>query len=174
VTRHPPRGAAQEPQIPNRNLLKTRGLVPHGSSLGPSGAEKELVESGALVRATDPGPIFALQRDAMATRRTKSISTKVTATEYDAVLKRAGPLKVSEWARDILLGAAQPDPFHLLLLAELLALRTIVLNLHFAVAANGPPTAEAMQSLIDRADAEKWKRAEERIARLRAAGDAKP
>jgi hypothetical protein len=174
MTRHPPRGAAQEPQIPHRNLLKTRELVPHGSSLGPSGAEEELVESGALVGATDLGPIFALQRDTMATRRAKSISTKVTETEYDAVVRRAGPLNVSEWARGILLRAAQPDPLHLLLLAELLALRTIVLNLHFAVAANGPPTVEAMQSVIDRADAEKWKRAEERFARPRATGGARP
>ena len=50
----------------------------------------------------------------------------------------------------------QPDPLHFLLLAELLALRTIVLNLNFALATSGPPTAEAMRALIDRADAEKF------------------
>ncbi len=105
----------------------------------------------------------------MATRRTKSISTKVTETEFETITRRAEPLTVSEWARGILLGTAQPDPLHFLLLAELLALRTIVLNLNFALAAGGPPTTEAMHSLIDRAAAEKLRKAEERIARLRLA-----
>lgn len=103
----------------------------------------------------------------MATRRTKSISTKVTEAEYNDITRRAEPLTVSEWARGILLGTAQPDPLHFLLLAELLALRTIVLNLNFALAASGPPTTEAMHSLLDRADAEKLRKAEERIARLK-------
>jgi hypothetical protein len=98
--------------------------------------------------------------------RTKSVSTKVTEAEYDAIARRAEPLTVSEWARGILLGATQPDPLHFLLLAELLALRTIVLNLNFALAANEPPTTEAMHALIDRADAQKLSKAEERIARL--------
>jgi hypothetical protein len=85
----------------------------------------------------------------MATRRTKSVSTKVTEAEYDAIARRAEPLTVSEWARAILL-----------------ALRTIVLNLNFALAANDPPTVEAMHTLIDRADAEKLSKAEDRIAKL--------
>jgi hypothetical protein len=104
----------------------------------------------------------------MAARRTKSVSTKVTEAEYEAIARRAEPLTVSEWARGILLGAAQPDPLHFLLLAEFLALRTIVLNLSFALAATGPPTTEAMQALINRADADKVSKAEDRIARLRA------
>ena len=107
----------------------------------------------------------------MATLLTKSISTKVTETEYEAIVRRAEPLTVSEWARDILVGTARPDPLHFLLLAELLALRTIMLNLNFALAANGPPTAEAMHSLIDRADAEKMSKAEDRVAKLRRAAE---
>lgn len=138
-----------------------------GSASGTSVAEEELIESVALTGAGDLGPILALQRDTMATRRTKSISTKVTEAEYDEIVRRAEPLTVSEWARAVLLAAAQPDPLHFLLLAELLALRTIVLNLNFALGASGPPTTEAMHSLIDRADAEKLRKAEERIARLR-------
>jgi hypothetical protein len=77
----------------------------------------------------------------------------VTEAEYDAIARHAEPQTVSEWARGILLGAAHPDPLHFLLLAELLALRTLVLNLNFALAASGPPTTEAMHALIDRADA---------------------
>jgi len=102
----------------------------------------------------------------MAVRRTKSIGTKVTEAEFEAIARRAEPMTVSEWARGILLGAAQPDPLYFALLAELLALRTIVVNLDFALAANGPPTTDAMHSLIARADAEKVSKAEERIARL--------
>ena len=64
------------------------------------------------------------------------------------------------------MGAAQPDPLQFLLLAEVLALRTIVLNLHFALATNGPPSAEAMHSLIDRADHDKLNKAAERIDKL--------
>ncbi len=137
--------------------------------MGTSVAKKELVESVALVEARNLGPILAFERDTMATRRTKSISTKVTEAEYDAITRRAEPLTVSEWARAILLGAAGPDPLHFLLLAELLALRTVVLNLNFALAASGPPTTEAMHALIDRADPEKSSKAEDRIARLRPA-----
>jgi hypothetical protein len=102
----------------------------------------------------------------MATQRTKSISTKVTEVEYDAIVRRADPQTVSAWARGILAGAVQPDPLQFLLLAELLALRTIVLNLNFALASSGPPSAEAMHSLIDRADHDKLNKAAERIDRL--------
>ena len=107
----------------------------------------------------------------MATRRTKSISTKVTEPEFNEIARRAEPQTVSAWARGILVGAAQPDPLHFLLLAELIALRTIVLNVTFALAAIGPPTEDAMHRLIDRADAEKVGKAEERIARLRHAAE---
>ena len=107
----------------------------------------------------------------MATRRTKSISTKVTEAEYDEIARRAEPQTVSAWARGLLVGAAQPDPLHFLLLAELVALRTIVLNLNFALAASGPPTEDAMHRLIERADAEKFDKANERLARLQRAVD---
>jgi hypothetical protein len=105
------------------------------------------------------------------TNRTKSISTKVTEQEYEAIVTRADPQTVSAWARGILVGAAQPDPLQFLLLAELLALRTIVVNLNFALATSGPPSAEAMHSLIDRADHDKLSRAAERVERLVPAND---
>jgi hypothetical protein len=107
----------------------------------------------------------------MATHRTKSISTKVTEAEYDEIAGRAEPETVSAWARGILVGAAQPDPLVFLLLAEVVALRTIVLNLNFALAANHTPSEDAMHRLIERADAEKFDKAKERIARLQRAVD---
>jgi hypothetical protein len=41
-----------------------------------------------------------------------------------------------------------------------------VLNLNFALATSGPPSAEAMHSLIDRADHDKLNKAAERIDKL--------
>ena len=109
----------------------------------------------------------------MAIRRTKSISTKVTDAEYDEIARRAEPQTVSVWARGILLGAAQPVPLHFLLLAELVALRTIVLNLNCSLAAIGPPTEDTMHRLIATADADKFDKAKERIAKLQRAVEGK-
>lgn len=49
-------------------------------------------------------------------------------------------------------------------MAELLALRAILLNLHFAVCSGEPVTAETMRRLIDRADQDKLQHAQERLA----------
>ena len=106
-------------------------------------------------------------------RRTRSISAKVTEAEYAQIVACVGPKTVSEWARAILVGASEPVDIEFLLLAEFLALRTIILNLHFSLADDGrTPSIEAMKSLIDRADAEKVDRAQRRIAELGAAADA--
>src|SRR5207344_2508297 len=120
--------------------------------------EKRKVPAGEPVDIT-PVPIgsrcgttFAIER-AMTSRRNRSISTKVTDVEYDQIVARANPKTVSEWAREILVHASEPVDIEFLLLAEFLALRTIVLNLNFTLAEGGPvPTTEAMRRLIDRAD----------------------
>lgn len=99
----------------------------------------------------------------MASPRTKSIGTKVTDEEYARFEALAGEQTISEWARAVLLKAAAPaaEP---VLLAELLALRTILLNLHFAVCSGEPVTAESMRRLIDRADQDKLQHAYARLA----------
>jgi len=103
-------------------------------------------------------------------RRTRSISTKVTDEEYTQIVAGAKPKTVSEWARPILVGASAPIDIQLLLLAEFLALRTIILNFHFSLAdGSRTPSIEAMKALIDRADGEKVDRAQRHIAELRAA-----
>jgi hypothetical protein len=103
--------------------------------------------------------------------RTKSVSTKVTATEFAQLSALTGPLSMSEWVRAVLLRAAQPDPTDRAVLAELVALRSILVNLHFALANGHGVTVEQMQSLIDRADQDKWTKANERLAAV--AGGAK-
>ena len=100
----------------------------------------------------------------MASRRTKSIGTKVTAEEYARILTLAGNQPVSEWVRAVLLRAAEAQVTDSVVLAELLALRTILLNLHFTVCSGGAVTTDAMQRLIERADQEKLQQAETRLA----------
>jgi hypothetical protein len=99
----------------------------------------------------------------MASRRTKSIGTKVTPDEYARIQTLVGEQPVSEWVRAALLKAADPPPADATVLAEVLALRAILLNLHFHVCSGTPLTAETMQRLIERADQEKWQKAEARL-----------
>jgi hypothetical protein len=99
----------------------------------------------------------------MAARRTKSIGTKLTDEEYARIEAMAGTQSISEWVRAALLNTldTRSDP---IVLAELLALRTILLNLHFALCAGDPVTAESMRRLIDRADQDKADQARARLA----------
>jgi hypothetical protein len=101
----------------------------------------------------------------MASRRTKSIGTKVTPEEYDRIHALAGEQPISEWVRAALLrAAADPPAADAIVLAELLALRTILLNLHFNLSSGTPLTADALQRLIARADQDKRQQAEVRLA----------
>jgi hypothetical protein len=99
----------------------------------------------------------------MSVLRTKSVGTKVTADEYVRLEALAGTQSLSEWTREVLLKAAAPDPA-VQLLAEVLALRTILLNLHFTISSGRALSVEDMQHLIERADQDKIARAQERLA----------
>jgi hypothetical protein len=99
----------------------------------------------------------------MATLRTKSVSTKVTEEEYARFEALAGQRTISEWARDVLSRAANPHTCEQTILAEVLALRTALLNLFFKLARAERVTADEMQQLIERADADKLKKALSRI-----------
>jgi hypothetical protein len=99
----------------------------------------------------------------MASRRTKSIGTKVTPDEYARIQTLAGDQPVSEWVRGALLKAADPTAADATVLAEVLALRAILLNLHFHVCSGATVTAETMERLIERADREKQQKAEARL-----------
>lgn len=96
--------------------------------------------------------------------RTKSIGTKVTEEEYARleVLAGASGRNMSEWVRDVLLAELESkaaENTEATVLAELLGLRTILLNLLFTVAKGEVMTAEQMQAVIERADAGKLERA---------------
>src|SRR6266446_2525453 len=100
----------------------------------------------------------------MPSLRTKSISTKVTHEEYAQFEVLAGEQTISEWAREVLLKATKPNAGEQTMLAEVLALRTILLNIHFAVSQGQTLTAEQMQELIGHADQNKLSKARQRLA----------
>ena len=104
----------------------------------------------------------------MSVRRTRNISTKVTDDEYVRLAHLAEGQTLSEWVRDVLLATLAPRPTEHVILAELLALRTMVLNLHFALATGDVPTEDAMKRLIERADGEKMRRALESLTTVSA------
>ncbi|MEO8481540.1 MAG: hypothetical protein ABI634_04970 [Acidobacteriota bacterium] len=104
----------------------------------------------------------------MATPRTKCISTKVTVEEYARYAHLAGAQTVSGWVRDVLVATASVGPsVDQIVLAEVVALRTIVLNLQFALASGEPMTSETMHRLIARADEDKVQAAADRLAAAR-------
>jgi len=106
--------------------------------------------------------------------RTKSIGFKVSEEEYSQLETSAqmSGRTVGEWCRETLLAnvnghekkSADAGGTGQALMAELVALRAILLNVLFKLANGEKPTAEEMQRLIDRADSDKLKKARERLA----------
>jgi hypothetical protein len=100
--------------------------------------------------------------------RVRTVGTRVSEEEYTALEKLAQGQgqNISEWCRTVLLEQLQPtlpSPTEELLLAEVLASRTIVMNLMYALIRGEVPNAAKFQSLITQADAEKFTRAMERL-----------
>jgi predicted RNA-binding Zn ribbon-like protein len=107
--------------------------------------------------------------------RTRSIGTKVTAEEYGRLEACASDsrMSISEWSREALLAAAnlgRRSTGEQAILAEIIALRTIVVNLIYAFTSEGKVTAEQMRAFIQRADGTKSKRAMELLAQIGRAG----
>ncbi|MGB9069372.1 MAG: hypothetical protein WCC21_12465 [Candidatus Acidiferrales bacterium] len=76
-------------------------------------------------------------------------------------------ISISEWCRSVLLQSAQgdrPTEAEKTLLAEVLALRMILLNLLFTVARGETMTTDDMQTIIDRADGAKASKAASRLS----------
>jgi hypothetical protein len=102
--------------------------------------------------------------------RTRTVGCKMTESEYERLNTVASGegMTLGEWVRKELLEQAEGHKGSVIeqtLLAEMLALRTILLNLHFAVAKGEALTGEYMQAIIDRADATKVQKAIDRLAR---------
>jgi hypothetical protein len=108
--------------------------------------------------------------------RTRSAGAKVTEKEYAEIenLAASRGLNVGECCRETLLARVNSQEprvatdcagtGQVALMAELVALRAVLLNVLFKLAKGQPITAQEMQGLIDRADSDKLKKARERLA----------
>ena len=103
--------------------------------------------------------------------RVKSVATRITENEFLEIESAAlaEGKKVAEWLREAALAQArgrntgQTDP---VLLAELMAVRTLLVNL-FASASNGSLSEESIRKMAAYADSIKLRKAEEFIAHRR-------
>ena len=107
----------------------------------------------------------------MPSLRTRTVSTKVTEDDYALFAQLAGDLSVGEWVREVLLKAVLAErtaEAHRTILGELLALRKILLNLQFTVAAGEPVRRDRMLAWIEEADADKGEKARARLTAVAA------
>jgi hypothetical protein len=126
-------------------------------------------DSSANARSSVPPAVAATPaNDAY---RTKSIATRLTEAEFvevESAALRAGQ-KVSEWLRETALSRARhivdedTDP---ILLAEIVGLRSLVLNL-FAKASEGPIDTDDLRKISVYADSVKRKKAAEVLHQAR-------
>jgi hypothetical protein len=96
--------------------------------------------------------------------RTKSIGVRVAEADFARLQARADSegKSLGEWSRDVLLERVQdrqPTRAEQTIVSEILALRTILLNALFSLAKGKVISEAEMSELIERADAEKLKRA---------------
>ena len=101
--------------------------------------------------------------------RSRTVGTKMTESEYArlAAIAEGEDQSPGEWCREVLLErieARKPTALELTLLGEVLALRTIVLNIGYRLAEGDKLTSEEMDELIERADREKTNKAADRFA----------
>jgi hypothetical protein len=115
----------------------------------------------------------AIMENPFAKMRTATVSTRVSDEEYQQLEAQAEArgVTLSVWVREVLLRQQNPEPGPRAesgndetVLAELLALRTILLNVLFGIANGDKLTAEEMQKLIEKADASKGQKAREKLA----------
>ena len=105
--------------------------------------------------------------------RTKSVGTKVSEEEFARLEQAAQKASktLGEWCREVMLGSAKGQPANgagahagaEALMAEVVALRAILLNVLFKQANGECLTSEEMRRLIERADSDKLKKARERL-----------
>jgi hypothetical protein len=111
--------------------------------------------------------------------RTRSATAKVTEEEYEKLeaTARSQELTISDWCRNALLAAVNADANNpaalgppaspeLLLLAEILGIRMLLLNLIYPLGCGETLTAEKLQSVIAQADAKKVRAAMECLRQL--------
>jgi hypothetical protein len=96
--------------------------------------------------------------------RNRTMGIKVTDEEYEqleAEAERRG-LTLSDWGREALVNQIGDPAGHDVVLAEMMALRTIVINVMSALAQGESMTREKIADLIRHADKERFRRANEK------------
>jgi hypothetical protein len=101
------------------------------------------------------------------------VGTKVSEAEFALLEERArgAGLRLAEWVREALLSApaeSGPDAAEVAL-AEVLALRSLLLNLHYRTSQGAPIPEAELRGLIERTDGAKMQRARERMEAVRTA-----
>ena len=106
--------------------------------------------------------------------RTRTVGSKVTETEYSrlaTIAERKG-VTLGEWCREVLLASANDShkvtatATEQALLAEVVALRTILLNALYKLAPQEDLSDQDLDRLIERADKDRFQRARERLAEV--------
>jgi hypothetical protein len=110
--------------------------------------------------------------------RVKQTGTRLTEAEFAEVEAAAAGegTNISAWIREAILArlsAAQRVNTDPILLAEVMAIRALILNL-FAAASKGPLTDESLRKMQAYADSVKQQKADEFLTKLRAGSGAKP
>src|SRR5271170_2643065 len=105
------------------------------------------------------------------TSRARSIATRLTEAEFCEVEAAAGDAgkKVAEWLREAALAharAGQEEQTDRILLAEIMAMRTLMLNL-FAKASQGPLSTDDMRKMSAYSYSIKEQKVEELLAQRR-------
>lgn len=101
--------------------------------------------------------------------RNRTVGCKMSESEYEkltAVAESEG-MTLGEWVREVLLERMEgrkPTVIEEAVLAETLALRTILLNAFYKLAQGEKLSGDEMQAIIERADASKLQKAAERLA----------
>lgn len=112
-----------------------------------------------------------MSRTLQAVHRSNSIGVKVTEADFamlQALAKKEGK-PLAEWCRDALVEFARHPagaPIEQALLAEVIALRTIVSNLIYTFGSDGKVTPQQMTAFIDRANKTKLNRAAEFLSEV--------
>jgi hypothetical protein len=142
-----------------------------------------LAEVNFAVATPDPKPTSLIPPAISPAResenyRVKQTGTRLTEAEFAEVEAAAAGegTNISAWIRDAILArlhAAQGANTDPVLLAELMAIRTLILNL-FAAASKGPLSDESLRKMLVYADSVKQQKADEFLVKLKAGGGTKP
>jgi hypothetical protein len=162
-----------------KNCSQRLGIKPDASQCKPKFSPTSIL----AVATADPKPTSLIPPAISPARdsekyRVKQTGTRLTEAEFAEVEAAAAAdgTNISAWIREAILArlsgaqGASTDP---ILLAELMAIRALILNL-FAAASKGPLTDESLRKMLAYADSVKQQKADEFLAKLRSGSGTKP